>query len=277
MSTITAPATAEGRVHPARGRAAALTDTWFIAGRHLMELLRQPWFVAITIVQPMIWLVLFGGLFKKVVEIPGFSSGSYLDFLAPGVVVMTALFSGSWAGMGVITDLKGGVLDRFLTSPVNRSALLSGRVAVQALTMTVQSLIIIVVSWLLGAHFPGGAGGLVLLVVSAVLLGCAVTQLSLALALLTRQEESLIGASQMIVVPASFLSSTFMATALAPGWIRAIAHWNPVDWGVVAGREALAASPDWALVWTRLGWLSVFTVICGVLATRAFRAYQRSV
>jgi ABC-2 type transport system permease protein len=275
MSTITQAA--PGRVHAARGRAAVVTDTWFVAGRHLMELLRQPWFVAITIVQPMIWLVLFGGLFRKVVEIPGFAAGSYLDFLAPGVVVMTAFFSGSWSGMGVITDLKGGVMDRFLTSPVSRSALLSGRVAVQALTMTVQSLIIIGVSWAMGAHFPGGAAGLVLLVVAAVLVGCAVSHLSLALALLTRQEESLIGASQMIIVPASFLSSTFMATDLAPGWIRAIAHWNPMDWAVVAGREALAVAPDWTLVWTRLGWLAVFMVFCAWLSTRAFRAYQKSV
>ena len=256
---------------------AVANDTWQMTLRHLRALMRQPVWIFVTLVQPVIWLLLFGALFDKVTEIPGFNSGNYIDYLAPGVVVMTAFFSGSWSGMGVITDIKGGVLDRFLTSPVNRSALLTGRVAVQALTILVQALIIIVVSWLMGAHFPGGSAGLVLLVLAAVLIGCAVSQLSLALALVTRQEESLIGASQMIIVPASFLSSTFMATDLAPGWIRAIAHWNPVDWAVVAGREGLAAAPDWALVWSRLGWLAVFTVLCAVLATRAFGAYQRSV
>jgi ABC-2 type transport system permease protein len=70
-----------------------VAHTRYMTQRHLLELWRQPWYVAVTLVQPVIWLLLFGALFKRVVEIPGFGGGNYIDFLTPGVVIMTAIFS----------------------------------------------------------------------------------------------------------------------------------------------------------------------------------------
>src|SRR5262249_34008985 len=75
-----------------------IRHTLYMTLRPLRELWRQPWFVAVTLVQPVIWLLLFGALFKRVIEIPGFHSHSYIAFLAPGVVVMTALFNSAWSG-----------------------------------------------------------------------------------------------------------------------------------------------------------------------------------
>ena len=95
-----------------------LTHSWFMTTRHLRNLARQPWWIAITLVQPIIWLLLFGAVFKATADIPGFAADSYVDFLTPGIVVMTAAFAGGWAGMGVIEDLNRGVIDRFLVSPV---------------------------------------------------------------------------------------------------------------------------------------------------------------
>ena len=92
--------------------------TLYMTLRHLRELWRQPWFVAVALVQPVIWLLLFGALFKRVIEIPGFHSHSYIAFLAPGVVVMTAMFNSAWSGMALIEDLNRGVTARFLVSPV---------------------------------------------------------------------------------------------------------------------------------------------------------------
>ena len=100
--------------------------------RHLRELWRQPWFVAVTLVQPVIWLLLFGALFKRVIEIPGFPGHSYIAFLAPGVVVMTALFNSAWSGMALIEDINRGVTARFLVSPVRREALIAGRIVKEA-------------------------------------------------------------------------------------------------------------------------------------------------
>jgi ABC-2 type transport system permease protein len=86
-----------------------LAHSRYMTLRHLRELWRQPWYVAITLVQPVIWLLLFGALFKRVVEIPGFGGGNYIDFLTPGIVVITALFSAGWSGMSVINDIDRGV------------------------------------------------------------------------------------------------------------------------------------------------------------------------
>ena len=104
-----------------------IQQTLHMTARHLRELWRQPWFVAVTLVQPVIWLLLFGALFKKVVEIPGFQATSYIQFLTPGVVIMTALFSSGWGGMGMIEDINRGVVDRFLVTPAHRGSMIAGR------------------------------------------------------------------------------------------------------------------------------------------------------
>jgi ABC-2 type transport system permease protein len=238
--------------------------------RALLALWRQPWFVAITLVQPMIWLLLFGALFKKVVEIPGFHGGSYLHFLTPGVVVMSALFAAGWNGMGLIEAIDRGVMDRFLVTPVWRGALVAASCVHAAVVILVQTVVIVAVAFAAGASFS--MTSVVVMLVLPLLLGGAVAALSNAMALVTRQEESLIGAVQFVVLPASFLSSGMMAMNLVPGWIHGIARFNPVNWTVTATR-----SGDWALIGQRAGLLVGLVLACGWLATRAFRVYQRAV
>jgi len=248
----------------------------YLTGRLLRSTARQPAFVAITLVQPMIWLLLFGQLFKRVVEIPGFATGSYIDFLTPGVVVMTVLFSSGWAGMAFIDDMDRGVMDRMLSSPVSRTAMMVSSVANQAVTIVVQGVIVVGIGLLLGASFPGGVLGVLVLLVAAILLGAAFASLSNGMALIVRTQESLIGFSTMLTLPLSFLSSAMMAREAAPAWIQTVSSYNPVDWTVVASREALSADPDWSAVLLRLGGLLAVAVVAIWLATRAFRAYQRS-
>jgi ABC-2 type transport system permease protein len=255
----------------------ALAHTEHMAARHLRTLARQPWYVAITLVQPVIWLLLFGALFKRVVDIPGFEDGSYVDFLTPGVVVMTAIFSGGWLGMSIIEDLDRGVIDRFLVSPVRRGALIGGRLSYQAVTTVIQSLIVVGLALAVGARFPGGIAGVAVLVVVSVLLGSAFGALSCAVALVARQEETLIGAVQLVVLPLTFLSSGLMRADLLPAWMQDVARFNPVNWAVEASREALAADVDWSLVASRTALLLTFAAASAWLATRAFRAYQRSI
>jgi ABC-2 type transport system permease protein len=97
------------------------------------------------------------------------------------------------------------------------------------------------------------------------------------MALLARKEETVIAASNFILLPLTFLSSAFMQRDLVPGWIQSVARYNPVEWTVQAGREALTASPDWGLVLSRAALLAALCVACTWLATRAFRAYQHSI
>jgi ABC-2 type transport system permease protein len=249
----------------------------YLTSRSVRALLRQPIYVAVTLVQPMIWLLLFGQLFSKVVSLPGFGGSSYIAFLTPGVVVMTALFSSGWSGMGFITDMDRGVMDRLLVTPVRRGAVITGSLANQALATVIQSLIIVLVGVAAGARYSGGALGIVVSVCSAVLLATAFASFSNAVALLTRRQETLIGLSTFLVLPLTFLSSAVMATQAAPAWIRHAASYNPVNWAVVASRSALSADPAWGSVLAHLGGLLAVAVVLGWLATRAFRAYQRSV
>ena len=114
------------------------------------------------------------GALPSVTEIPGFAAGgSYLDYLVPGVVVMTALFSSGWSGMGIIEDMERGLMDRFLVAPMHRSSLIGGRVAYEAISLVLQSLIIAGLALVLGARFDGGPLGFAVLVLSAVLLGAS--------------------------------------------------------------------------------------------------------
>jgi ABC-2 type transport system permease protein len=248
----------------------ATRQTLSLTRRALLSLWRQPWFVAITLVQPIIWLLLFGALFKKIVEIPGFHGGSYLHFLTPGVVVMSALFSAGWNGMGLIEAIDRGIMDRFLVTPVWRGALVGASCLHAAVVILIQTLIIIGVAFAAGTTFSTTAVALML--VLPVLLGGAVAALSNALALVTRQEESLIGAVQFVVLPATFLSSGMMAANLMPHWIQDVARFNPVNWTVAATRTTA-----WSVVAPRMAWLAVLVLVCGWVATRAFRVYQRAV
>jgi ABC-2 type transport system permease protein len=255
----------------------AIRHTWYISLRDLRNLARQPWWIAISLAQPLVYLFLYSALFRKVAEIPGFEAGSYIDFLTPGIVILTALFSGGFAGMAIINDLDQGVIDRFLATPVSRAALIVGRLLQGAIVVTIQCLIIIGLSLTIGANFPGGVAGVFILVAVAVLLGSAVGALSIALALVVRREESVIGAVQMLLLPMTFLASVFMARELMPGWVQDIASFNPVDWAALAGREAVSADVDWTLVFSHGAYLVVFALVSAWIATSGFRAYQRSV
>ena len=259
------------------GAMKALRDTRYMTVRHLMALWRQPWWIAVSLIQPVIWLLLFGALFKAVTDIPGFGSDNYIQFLAPGVVVMTAFFGAGWAGMPVIEDIDRGVIDRFLVSPVRRGSLISGRLASWALTTTIQSLIIVVLALIVGATFANNVVGVVVLCVEAVLVGAAFGCLSIGLALLIRKEETLIAAVQFLVLPLSFMSVTFMQKSLMPDWMQTVSNFNPLNWAVEAGRDAVTAGPDWGAIAGKTGLLVAFLGLCAWFATRAFRTYQRAV
>jgi ABC-2 type transport system permease protein len=255
----------------------ALSDSWALTVRDLLRLWRQPWFIAIVLVQPVIWLLLFGELFQRVVEIPGFEGGDYKQYLVPGVLVMTAFFSSGWNGMTTIDDLERGVTDRLLVTPARRWPLIVGRLGQNAVQALIQSIVIIGMALAIGVSFDGGVLGVVALIVVAVMLGTGFAALSNALALVARQEESLIGAVTFLQLPLTFLSTAFMQESLIPSWVATVADYNPVNWAIVAGRESVQSGTDWGTVLGYAGLLTVFAFVCIVLATRAFGAYQRSV
>lgn len=165
----------------------ALAQTWYMTQRRLMAVVRQPVFLVISLIQPVIWLFLFGNLFKKVVELGGFGTTSYLDYLIPGIVVMSALGSSMWAGMGTLEEIERGTLNRFLATPVSRNALMNANVVENGIGTAVQSVVILLLGRAAGASYPGGAGGLLILVLASVLLGAVFGALSNALGMLVRR------------------------------------------------------------------------------------------
>src|SRR5262249_34859928 len=134
----------------------ALNHTRQIALRYMRAMLRQPAWVGISLVQPVIWLLLFGAVFKKTVDIPGFHGGSYIEFLTPGVVVLMAVSSAGWIGMGFIDDINRGTMDRLLVSPIWRGALNLGSVAGSVVTIVIQSVIVVGLALAVGARFDNG-------------------------------------------------------------------------------------------------------------------------
>jgi ABC-2 type transport system permease protein len=251
-------------------------QSWaLLTGRYLRQLYRQPAVIGITLTQPVIWLLLFGALFKKVAELPGFGGGSYITYLTPGVVIMTALFSSSWTGMSFIEDMDTGVMDRFLTAPVPRGALIAASLAYQGVTTVVQSAIIIAIGWGIGAGFPGGAAGIAALIGVSVLISLAMAGLSDGFALVVPQREALIGISTLLVLPLTFLSGAFLSLRLVPGWIAGISRFNPVNWAASAGRFAVGGHPPWGTIGAYAGFLALALVATAAMSTWAFRAGEQ--
>ncbi len=253
-----------------------LVHTALLTARSLRTLRRQPAVLAFTLVQPAIWLLLFGQLFTRVAQLPGFGHGGYLDYLTPGVVVMTAMSNAAWAGTAIVQDTARGVMDRSLASPVSRGALIAGSLAYQGLVTVVQSVIVLAVGYAAGARLGGGVTGLLVILASSVLLAVAFAALSDAVAVLVRQQEALIGISQFLILPLTFLSSVMMAPGLMPHWVSDVARGNPLDWAAKAGRSAASSHPDWTAVLQEEALLAVFAALMAWLATLALRAYRRA-
>jgi ABC-2 type transport system permease protein len=255
----------------------ALAHTWYLTGRKLHALVRNPWVMAFSVVQPAIWLFLFGQLFRKVIGIPGFAfGGSYLAYLVPGLIAMNAMSNNMWAGMTMIEEIDRGTLNRFLAAPASRIAIMNATVAEQAVSTTVQSLIIVALGLAGGARYHGGAGGLASMVAASILVGVVFGALSNAVGMLLRSREAIIGVYTFFMLPLMFLSSAFMPAQLMPGWMQAIASRNPLNWTVQIGRSALSAQPDWAAIAVRCGGLLALAVACVAVSVATFRAYQKN-
>jgi ABC-2 type transport system permease protein len=255
---------------------AAIHTTW-MTQRQIKAFLRQPAYVAISLIQPVIWLFLFGSLFRNVVQLPGFGGQSYLDYLIPGVVIMNAMSASMWSGMGVLEEIDRGVMDRFLVLPLRRSAIINSYVAVQAISIALQSAIIVLLGWAAGATYTRGVTGVLVLITAAVLISLVFSSLSNIIGMLARQRETIIGLNVFLMLPLTFLSTAFMAKALMPHWIRILAAGNPVNWGVELSRAAMSASADWAHVLIYGGALIALGAVIMALSVRTFRVYQKSI
>jgi ABC-2 type transport system permease protein len=257
-------------------RADWFTQTGQVLRRWLLSTWRQVWGPVMSLLQPIIWIVLFGQVFRSLGALPQFGGSGYIDYLVPGILMMTVLYSGAWAGTGYIDDMGTGVMDQLLTAPISRSAIVTGQLLQQLLVNLAQSAVVLGIGWLAGARYGGGAAGILLALLVATMLASIFCCLSTALALVARSQIALISISQIVVLPATFLSTTMMPVDLVPDWVRTISNGNPMTWAVEAARFGLSGDYP-AIQWWQLGLLLALVAVTFVLAVRAIRSYQRSI
>jgi ABC-2 type transport system permease protein len=253
-----------------------LRQTGWMVLRQLRNLMRQPIWIALMVIQPLIWLLLYGQLFSRVGQLRGGAS-SYVEFLAPGIICMNSFFGGSWSGMAMISDLDRHVIDRFLAAPASRFAIILSQVVRAGITAVIQALLLLLVGHALDVRVHGGALGWLVVCVAAALLAMAFAGLSHGIALLVRKEASMIAAANFIGLPLMFISSILIPTQSMPHWIEVVSRFNPVNWGVRAARNAIVVGGNWGHSGVYLLMLLAATAVTSLFATWCFRSYQRSI
>jgi ABC-2 type transport system permease protein len=247
-----------------------------MVARQARNLRREPIWIALLLIQPMIWLLLYGQLFSRVPALRG-GADTYVEFLTPGIVIMNAFFGGTWAGMAMITDLDRNVVSRFLATPVSRLSIVLSQVVRSGLTSVIQALIILVVGLALGVRVHTGAVGWLVVLLAAALVAMVFSGISNGIALLVRREATMIAAANFVGLPLMFLSSILIQRQVMPNWMQSLAHYNPVDWGVRASRDAVVYGGHWTAVGFYMLLLIATTAATAAFATWTFRSYQRSI
>jgi ABC-2 type transport system permease protein len=249
-----------------------------IAARDVLKSIRTPMLITASLVQPIIWLVLFSQTFRALADTPQLRAlgyDSYLTFLVPGMVVLSVLFTALQSGMATVTDVDTGMMDKFLISPIRRFSILLGRVAADALTMLIQGAILLAVALLMGATVETGWLGALEMLGLATLFGVVWASLSNLIALRTRNSEMTMVAGLLLTLPALFLSPAFFPKPLQPEWLQAVAAWNPAAYVIETGQSLMTAGYDWDLQLRTIGVMVGAGVVLIAAAVTAFRAATR--
>ncbi|MDY6893199.1 MAG: ABC transporter permease [Chloroflexota bacterium] len=236
----------------------AILDTWYLFIRNLRNSVRLPIIWVMSLIQPLIWLLLFGQLFKNIANVPGFPTESYLAFLAPGIMVMTALFGATFSGMGTLVDMDLGYLDKMLVTPVNRNAIILGRMGGDVLRVVIQTIIIVLIALAMGVGFATGFAGFITAVALVALMVIGFAGLSNILALRIREHQGFMMVVNFITLPVMFMSSALMPRELLPNWLQTVAHYNPVTYAADGIRSLMTTGFDSILL------VQAFLVLGGV-------------
>jgi ABC-2 type transport system permease protein len=249
-----------------------ITDTWYITMRDLRARIRMPVFIFMTLFQPILWLVLFTQIFKSLGGLPGIGGSSYLQFFAPGVLVMTVLFGSAFSGFGMLWDIDTGILSKMLATPVTRISVIAGRVVATVVVLLIQALIIIILALIMGVHFETGVPGVLFTFLLLSLLGLGFAAFSNGLALLLKRQETVMAVTNLMTMPLMFLSSLMMPAALLPGWLNTVRQINPIDYAVVGARDLISNGYIWHDLWLSLVVLAALAVVGVAFGTLMFRA-----
>lgn len=219
-------------------------DTWFIFRRQVRLVLRNPAFLTIGLLQPILYLVLFGPLLANLPAgslSGGSGTGGTADayrFFVPGLLIQLALFGSTFVGFAIISDWRSGVIERYRVTPVSRVAILAGRVLRDVAMLIIQSIVLIVAGLAFGlrAPLPAVLMGFVYIVLVAI----GLASVSYAVALLLKSEDAFAPLINSVIVPLVLLSGIMLPLNLGPGWLQGIARISPFRYIIDAMREAYA-------------------------------------
>ncbi|MEQ0560475.1 ABC transporter permease [Amycolatopsis sp. NEAU-NG30] len=205
-----------------------LLDTWLIFRREMAAALRNPTWVLIGIMQPLLYLFLFGPLMVRAVQAQGMSEVDGWMLLTPALIAQLALFGSSFVGFGLLAEFRSGVVERFRVTPVSRTALLLGKVLANALQAMVQAVLIIALAYL-AFDLDAPVGGVLLSLVVVFLLAVSLASCSYALALTLKSEESFPALLNAVLIPLLLLSGILLpiTAGVAPEWLYTISQINP--------------------------------------------------
>ena len=250
-------------------RANLARDTKNVLTRELKPVLRDPFTLIFSLLQPLVFLGLFAPL---LIGGSGQPAGETLAWFVPGVLVMIVLFGTGATGSNLQYEMMTGSHERTLVAPLTRSSLLVGRALKEIAPIVVQALVIVLIAWPFGfaINVPGLLMGLALLAV----FGVGIGSLSYSLALATKDREWLFwGVQQSLIFPLLILSGMLLPLDDGPAWMRAVASVNPVNWVVQAERALFAGDlGDATVLW---GWVSALAVAATGLVV-GVRAIRRS-
>ena len=217
-----------------------IRDTWLIYQRSLTLSLRNPIWVAFGIIQPVLYLLLFGPLLNNIAKMPGFPPGGAFNVFVPGMLVMTALFSSGYVGFGLIDEMREGVVERMRVTPMSRVAMLMGRSLRDVTLLLAQAAVLVLLAVPFGLEInPGGvavAFGLLALI------GLMMSPISYILALTLKSEDALAPVVNGVTVPLLLLSGVMLPMSFAPDWLQTVAKFNPLYHAVAAIRALFNAS-----------------------------------
>jgi ABC transporter DrrB family efflux protein len=274
MTAIAEPASAlPGDIEPSIGTKLswAVTDTLTITRRNLLVWMRVPAYIMFTVVQPVMFVLLFRYVFGG--AIPVSVPGGYKNYLMPGIIGQTAAFATFGTAIALAQELKKGVIDRLRSMPMARSAVLAGRLVADTIRMLITILIIVAVGYAVGFRFSNGVGGAIGMIVLATVFGLAICCISAWTGLAIGDEESVQAFGMIWLFPLTFVSSAFVPIPSMPGWLQAFAKNQPVT-NVIDAMRSLALGDGLPLqtpLLKSIAWLAAIFIIFLPLAVRAYR------
>ena len=247
----------------------ALGDTLVMTRRELTVWFRTPAYLVFTVVQPVMFVLLFRYVFGGAIQVS--NAGGYVDFLMPGIIGQTAGFASVGTAIGLAMGLRKGVIDRYRSMPIARSAYLGGRLVSDTLRVIVTVLVLITVGYAVGFRFSNGVAAAVAMVGIAALFGLTMCCVSAFIGLTIKDAESVQAFGLIWLFPLTFVSSAFVPIQSMPGWLQAFANNQPVTLVIDTMRTLALGGPVAGPLWKALAWLAGIMLVFAPLAVRAYR------